>query len=349
MLPISNPRLVPFALHGLLSVALLLLGASASAQPLSDAPRMVEVDGQAMQVRTAGFEHLGAGQPVVVFESGAGTPLQNWDRVFTDVAAFAPVVAYDRVGIGGTAWDGEAPTPERVVARLHALLAELEAPPPYVLVGHSWGGALIHYFAGHYPDEVAGLVYVDAPDLTRSRADHLAMFTEAGAADPEAALQAFLEAGQAFVAEAPPGIRAEHDVIRDQAFQREPEERGLRPVPEVPTAVLLAGRYEPPSPQFELPFDFRAYFETDLRQRVREMGTSALEKRGGCSSSPPTPATTSTATTPTSSPKPCAALSSPTSAGSYGRRWRRAAVRRWARRTARSCGATRRSASTKGS
>jgi hypothetical protein len=59
----------------------------------ASAPRMVEVDGRDVSVMTAGFEHLEKGRLVVVLESGAGTALRNWGTVFSDVAAFAPVVA----------------------------------------------------------------------------------------------------------------------------------------------------------------------------------------------------------------------------------------------------------------
>lgn len=44
---------------------------------------------------------------------------------------------------------------------MHALLAALHLPPPYVLVGHSYGALLIRVFAHRYPREIVGLVFVD--------------------------------------------------------------------------------------------------------------------------------------------------------------------------------------------
>ena len=46
-------------------------------------------------------------------------------------------------------------------AELHALLAAANIPPPYVLVGHSFGGLSIRAYASSHPEDVAGLVFVD--------------------------------------------------------------------------------------------------------------------------------------------------------------------------------------------
>jgi pimeloyl-ACP methyl ester carboxylesterase len=121
------------------------------------------VDGRPMRVRTLGVPNAGR-RPVVVFESGAGAGLNTWSPVLQDVSAFAAVVAYDRAGIGGSEDDGQPPTPRHVAQRLRTLLASTGVKPPYVLVGHSWGGLLIRMFAALYPAEVAGLVYVDSTD-----------------------------------------------------------------------------------------------------------------------------------------------------------------------------------------
>jgi pimeloyl-ACP methyl ester carboxylesterase len=48
------------------------------------------------------------------------------------------------------------------VAELHALLQAAEVPGPYVLAGHSLGGFFARLYASTYPDEVVGLVLVDA-------------------------------------------------------------------------------------------------------------------------------------------------------------------------------------------
>jgi pimeloyl-ACP methyl ester carboxylesterase len=49
-----------------------------------------------------------------------------------------------------------------MVAELHELLRRSQVPPPYVLVGASLGGCNLRLFALRYPEEVAGIVLVDA-------------------------------------------------------------------------------------------------------------------------------------------------------------------------------------------
>ena len=129
--------------------------------------RFVDIDGRRVRVRTLGAESSNQGT-LVVFEAGASNSLGVWDRVLPEVAAFAPTLAYDRAGLGESEWDDQPPTPQHVADRLRRVLASTGAKPPYVLVGYSWGGILIRYFAGLYPSEVAGLVFVD-PSPTGDR------------------------------------------------------------------------------------------------------------------------------------------------------------------------------------
>jgi pimeloyl-ACP methyl ester carboxylesterase len=82
--------------------------------------------------------------------------------VQTDIARFARVCTYDRAGLG---WSDAAPTPRtsrQIVSDLHALLTNAEIKPPYVLVGHSFGGLNARLYTSQFPEEVAGMVLVDS-------------------------------------------------------------------------------------------------------------------------------------------------------------------------------------------
>jgi pimeloyl-ACP methyl ester carboxylesterase len=103
----------------------------------------------------------GAGCPPVVFDAALGGSSLSWTFVQPAVAEFTTACTHDRAGFG---WSDAGPMPRtvgRIAAELHALLTAAEVPPPYVLVGHSFGGLTIRAYAASYPEDVAGLVFVD--------------------------------------------------------------------------------------------------------------------------------------------------------------------------------------------
>lgn len=122
---------------------------------------VVNLSGHNIRVLMTGIHNVERDEPVVVFEMGAGGPIEAWGQVIPDVAQFAPVIAYDRPGNGQSEWDGQKLTLKFAAERLHSVLEKVKAQPPYVLVGYSLGGPFIRMFTGLYPGEVAGLVYVD--------------------------------------------------------------------------------------------------------------------------------------------------------------------------------------------
>jgi pimeloyl-ACP methyl ester carboxylesterase len=104
---------------------------------------------------------LGAGSPTVVFANGLGSPLEEWELVAPTIAERCRVVCYDR---RPAPLKGRLPKHDatQIASDLHQLLDALGVAGPLVLVGHSWGGALIRRYAHEYPDDVAGMVFVDA-------------------------------------------------------------------------------------------------------------------------------------------------------------------------------------------
>jgi len=103
----------------------------------------------------------GGGTPSVVLEAGLGEHSEVWAPVRIAVADFATTLSYDRAGLGWSRGRVGRRTVDTAVDDLHAVISKVELPPPYVLVGHSYGALIMRLFAHRYPDEVAGLVLVD--------------------------------------------------------------------------------------------------------------------------------------------------------------------------------------------
>lgn len=133
----------------LVPTAVTACGASAAPSAETTTERAVEV------------VEYGAGDATVVFESGLGDDWQPWQLVAPEVAEQARVLAYSRPGYGQSEPTTEPRDAEHIVEGLRALLAARGYAPPYVLVGHSFGGGYMELFAKAHPEEVAGVVLVD--------------------------------------------------------------------------------------------------------------------------------------------------------------------------------------------
>lgn len=120
-------------------------------------PRVVTSGGRSIEIATAGV----AAGPTVVFEAGLGADWTGWDAVASQVATKASVFAYSRPGYGASDPAATARDASHIVEELRGLLASQGLAPPYVLVGHSFGGTYMEVFAKQHPSEVAGVVLVD--------------------------------------------------------------------------------------------------------------------------------------------------------------------------------------------
>ena len=118
--------------------------------------RLVDVGGFRLHLHA-----MGEGAPVVVFDAALAGSSVSWTYVQPAVARFARACAYDRAGFG---WSDGGPMPRtagRVADELRRLLDRAGEPPPYLLVGHSFGGFVMRIFAARFRAETAGLVLVD--------------------------------------------------------------------------------------------------------------------------------------------------------------------------------------------
>jgi pimeloyl-ACP methyl ester carboxylesterase len=155
----------------LVSLGSALDPAAAHASVSGEVAGLVDIGGG----RKMYLECRGTGSPTVVLASGLKGSADDWNvtekpapTVYAAVAEFTRVCAYDRPGTPvGEKPSRSDPVPQPTtagdaIADLHALLRAAGEAGPYVLVGHSYGGLVVRLYASTYPEDVSGLVIVDA-------------------------------------------------------------------------------------------------------------------------------------------------------------------------------------------
>lgn len=110
------------------------------------------------------------GRPTIVMDAGYGDTSKAWDSVISDISMLSDVLIYDRAGLGKSESSSNSRTSGEMVRELHDLLNQANIKPPYILVGHSFGGVITRLYATEYQNEVCGLVLVDStPEDYRER------------------------------------------------------------------------------------------------------------------------------------------------------------------------------------
>ena len=108
----------------------------------------------------------GSGEPTVILEPGLGGTSAAWGWIAPAVAAHTRVCVYDRAGRGRS---DPSPTPQdgdQIATDLHTLLERADITGPLVMVGHSLGGLYVLDYTARYPQQVAGMVLLDATPPT---------------------------------------------------------------------------------------------------------------------------------------------------------------------------------------
>ncbi|HEU4907590.1 MAG TPA: alpha/beta hydrolase, partial [Propionibacteriaceae bacterium] len=119
--------------------------------------QLVDVGGSRLHIYC-----VGEGSPTVVLDAGLGGFSLDWSLVQPELVGSTQVCAYDRAGYG---WSDPSPqprTPSQIADELQTLLVNAGIQGPYVLVGHSAGGKHVRLFADRHPQDVVGMVLVDA-------------------------------------------------------------------------------------------------------------------------------------------------------------------------------------------
>jgi pimeloyl-ACP methyl ester carboxylesterase len=129
----------------------------------SEAVRVIAPPGRLVDV--GGFKlHIhctGEGSPSIILDAALGGSSLSWSLVQPELATLSRVCSYDRAGFG---WSDAGPMPRtagRIADELRTLLDRASVSPPFLPVGHSFGGLVALIFAHRFRSETSGLVLVD--------------------------------------------------------------------------------------------------------------------------------------------------------------------------------------------
>ncbi|PHS71072.1 MAG: alpha/beta hydrolase [Methylophaga sp.] len=105
---------------------------------------------------------MGEGKPTTIIDTGLGDDSSDWQIILQQSSQLTRTCLYDRAGYG---WSDYGPRPRnsrRIAYELGLLLQAAKIPPPYILVGHSFGGFNLRLFAASHPNDIAGLILVES-------------------------------------------------------------------------------------------------------------------------------------------------------------------------------------------
>jgi pimeloyl-ACP methyl ester carboxylesterase len=223
--------------------------------------RDIKVNGRSYHVYTKGFEKRNPKAPAIIFENGLGVGLGHWDTVIDDIAKFAPVLSYNRAGVEQSEKVYEMPTPKFVADNLKALLNTLKIAPPYILIGHSMGGIYVRAYAGLYPNEVAGLVFIDPADFTETKEGWKLLLSslDIPAKRIDEMIYERLYKPIGAIDSARFGPWSEQQVLTGLRRTDFAELNNL-PLPNVPLLFFIGGKFEVPVEQWSKEFDHPKFY-----------------------------------------------------------------------------------------
>jgi len=204
---------------------------------------LIPINGFKVEMVTYGMENNQKGKPVIVFENGRGTDFEYWLPVIKEVAKGNAIFAYNRPRIGSSEDDNQLPTIDHITDILKQSLLAKGLYPPYILVGHSWGAAYIRTFASFYPEEIAGLIFVDPHDFIKKRGER-SPYKEIGLTKNQidSLFAVYDKWADDYIAQGP------KFVVEEMKAQREFGKTGFElcnrnPLPDVPVHFIMAGGY----------------------------------------------------------------------------------------------------------
>ncbi|WP_286178876.1 alpha/beta fold hydrolase [Bacillus sp. B4EP4a] len=104
----------------------------------------------------------GNGKPNIVLINGGSGPIEGWIKILPAISESSSVFSYNRFGVAGSDKPKESQDGINIVNTLRETLTIVGFEPPYLLVGHSLGGLYANLYSRLYPNEVAGIVFLES-------------------------------------------------------------------------------------------------------------------------------------------------------------------------------------------
>lgn len=232
----------------------------------------IKVNGKKVEIFISGIENNRNDKPVIVFENGMAGKYGSWETVVNELSKTSTVFTYNRPRIGESENDSIPPTTDHIVKNLRIMLLEKGFKPPYLLVAHSFGGAYIRSFASYYPNEIAGLVFVDPIDFTKKNGDGDLPYLEIGLSQHQIDsmfAKPYKKFKEKLYAEMP-NFYVEEVKISSKLTATNFEECDRNPLPDVPVHFIKAGGYpKGPDDRGETSFDKLKLFRIDNNLKIK--------------------------------------------------------------------------------
>ncbi|MDQ0972378.1 pimeloyl-ACP methyl ester carboxylesterase [Neobacillus niacini] len=104
----------------------------------------------------------GNGKPNIVLINGGSGPIEGWMKIIQKISESSSVFSYNRFGVTGSDKPKEPQDGLTIVRTLREALTIAGFEPPFILVGHSLGGLYANLYARLYPNEAAGIVFLES-------------------------------------------------------------------------------------------------------------------------------------------------------------------------------------------
>ncbi|MDC2866459.1 alpha/beta fold hydrolase [Bacillus sp. BP-3] len=135
--------------------------------PIREKEQFIQISGFKLFTKLYGEK---TDKPTIVMDAGYGDYSKTWSSIINEISLLTEVLVYDRAGLGKSEKSLNPRTSQEMVEELNQLLIKMKIQPPYILVGHSFGGVNMRIYATKYPNNVAALLLIDStPESYKER------------------------------------------------------------------------------------------------------------------------------------------------------------------------------------